>query len=241
MACVGLLVFLGNDVIGVVLASFAVVLYVVYGVIVAWSFTVFGERIAANFSAVPVGPGWLQAGIVYSGYNVAALPAVLFCLRHQTQRREAMVAGLLAGPIAMVPAVLLYVAMVGAYPQVQSQPVPLDYLLGQFEATWFQRLFQVLFFGILVKSGTALLHAMNERVAALYQARGRTMPRQLRPAISLAAMTFSVFAASAIGLVDLIAKGYGALTYVFLALLVVPVLTVGVWRISRPPAPGAGA
>lgn len=54
----------------------------------------------------------------------------------------------------------------------------------------------------------------SERVAALYQARGNTMPRSFRPAISITVMAFSVFAASAIGLADLIAKGYGALTLV---------------------------
>ena len=36
----------------------------------------------------------------------------------------------------------------------------------------------------------------------------------------------------AIGLVNLIAKGYGWLTYAFIAILIVPVLTVGVWRIT---------
>ena len=43
----------------------------------------------------------------------------------------------------------------------------------------------------------------------------------------------SVYAASAIGLVDLIAKGYGYLTYAFIAILIVPVLTVGLWRLLR--------
>jgi uncharacterized membrane protein YkvI len=46
-------------------------------------------------------------------------------------------------------------------------------------------------------------------------------------------MVISVYAASAIGLVDLIAKGYGYLTYAFILLLIVPVLTVGLWRLLR--------
>jgi uncharacterized membrane protein YkvI len=41
-----------------------------------------------------------------------------------------------------------------------------------------------------------------------------------------------VYAAGAIGLVDLIAKGYGWLTYAFIVLLIIPVLTIGVWRIT---------
>jgi uncharacterized membrane protein YkvI len=46
-------------------------------------------------------------------------------------------------------------------------------------------------------------------------------------------MVISVYAASSIGLVDLISKGYGYLTYAFIALLIVPVLTVGIWRLMR--------
>ncbi len=59
------------------------------------------------------------------------------------------------------------------------------------------------------------------------------MPRALRPALAVGIMIVSVYAASAIGLVDLIAKGYGYLTYAFIALLIVPVLTIGLWRLLR--------
>ena len=49
----------------------------------------------------------------------------------------------------------------------------------------------------------------------------------------VAIMVGSVYAASAVGLVDLIAKGYGYLTYAFIALLIIPVLTIGLWRLLR--------
>jgi uncharacterized membrane protein YkvI len=48
-------------------------------------------------------------------------------------------------------------------------------------------------------------------------------------------MLIAVYAAGAIGLINLIAKGYGYLTYAFIVLLIIPVLTIGVWRITRPP------
>jgi uncharacterized membrane protein YkvI len=58
----------------------------------------------------------------------------------------------------------------------------------------------------------------------------------LRPALAGIVMVVSVYAASAIGLVALIAKGYGILTYAFILLLIVPVLTIGVWKLFRSPA-----
>ncbi len=88
----------------------------------------------------------------------------------------------------------------------------------------------------LVDTGVAMLHAINERVAKVYEERQQPMPRAMRPAIAITVMVISVYAAGAIGLVDLIAKGYGWLTYAFIVLLIIPVLTIGVWRITRPGA-----
>ena len=41
------------------------------------------------------------------------------------------------------------------------------------------------------------------------------------------------------GLIDLIARGYGTLTWLFLAVFVVPVLTRGVWKVVRSTAESA--
>jgi uncharacterized membrane protein YkvI len=69
-------------------------------------------------------------------------------------------------------------------------------------------------------------------VAKVYQERQQPMPRTMRPAIAITVMVISVYAAGAIGLVTLIAQGYGWLTYAFIAILIIPVLTIGVWRIT---------
>jgi uncharacterized membrane protein YkvI len=208
-------------------------LYLVYIVFVVWSFFAFGERIEAAFAAVPVGDDWFKAGITYAGYNVATMPAVLFCIRHLTRRREAMVAGFLSGPLGMLPGVAFYVAMMGYHDQIADAALPSAFLLEKLGARWFEWAFQIAVLLTLVDTGVALLHAINERVAKTYEERRRPMPRVLRPIIAVTVMIVSVYAASAIGLVDLIAKGYGWLTYAFIAILIVPVLTIGVWRITR--------
>lgn len=235
MGVIAVLVFYGSALIEKVLAFFALLLYGLYAAIAAWGLSAFGEQISASFAGATAGSDWMLAGLRYASYNVAAVPAVFFCLRHQTRRREALIAGLLAGPIAMTPGVLLYLTMMAWYPQIGEQPVPLNYLLGQFNAPWFQHLFQLVMFGILIKTGTALMHSINERVARWIEAGGRRAPRGWRPALSLLVLAVSVFAASAVGLVSLIAKGYGFLTYVFIALLVAPVLTVGLYRVAKTP------
>ena len=54
-----------------------------------------------------------------------------------------------------------------------------------------------------------------------------------RLAIALALLVGCMFVADRFGLVALIATGYRALAYVLIAVYVVPVLTVGVWRLTR--------
>jgi uncharacterized membrane protein YkvI len=44
---------------------------------------------------------------------------------------------------------------------------------------------------------------------------------------------FSVVLADRIGIIDLIGKGYGALAWIFLIIFLIPLLTVGVWRIVK--------
>ena len=231
----GLILFFSSAAIERFLALSVGYLYLVYIVFVVWSMLTFGDRIEASFAAEPVGRRWFMAGVTYAGYNVATIPAVLFCIRHLSSRREAVVAGLLAGPLGMLPGVLFYIAMMGYHDEIGGVALPSAFLLAKLQAPWFEWAFQVAVLLTLVDTGVAVLHAINERVSKVYEERHRHMPRALRPALAAAVMVVSVYAASAVGLVALIAKGYGLLTYAFIVLLILPVLTVGVWRIRRRP------
>ncbi len=58
------------------------------------------------------------------------------------------------------------------------------------------------------------------------------MPRLARPSLAMGLLLAGTLLAG-VGLVDLIARGYGTLTWVFLLVYVVPVLTLGLWRITH--------
>ncbi len=229
----GLLLFYSSATIERFLTVSVGYLYLVYIVFVVWSIVVFGDRIEHALATEPLGDNWFKAGITYAGYNVATLPAVLFCIRHLTRPRETLIAGFLAGPLGMLPGVLFYIAMIGYHSELADVALPSAFLLGKLQAPWFELAFQFAVLLTLVDTGVALLHAINERVAKVYEEKSRPMPRALRPALAVGIMVVSVYAASAIGLVDLIAKGYGYLTYAFIALLIVPVLTIGLWKLLR--------
>ena len=238
MLAVGFLVFRGTATIERVLAAWSGVLYAIYVVFFVWAFVRFGPAIRNAFAADALGGPWAANGLRYAAYNLAVIPAVLFTARHLESRRDAVTAGLLAGPIAILPGLLFYLAMAAEYPDILARPVPANHMLEVLGSRAFQVVFQVVLFGTLIETGTGLIHAVNERVAAAYTDRGRAMPRGLRPAIAVACLLGATVLAR-VGLVALIARGYGTLTWLFLGIYVVPVLTWGVWRIARtaPPAP----
>jgi len=234
MLTVGVLAFGGSGIIEKVFSVWSFVLYGVYIVFFAWCFQRFGGAIAANLSVEPAGSRWVWEGVRYAGYNLAIIPATFSALRAHTNRRDALVAGALTGPIAMIPALLFTVAMVGEYPAILAERVPSNQILEVLGSRAFQVTFQLVLFGTLIETGTGLIHAVNERIAGLLRDRDRAMPEWVRPVVAVGFLALGTGVAR-FGLVGLIAKGYGTLTLAFIAVYVVPILTLGVWRIRRHP------
>ncbi|MEX1148034.1 MAG: hypothetical protein WEB93_06625 [Sphingomonadales bacterium] len=234
LAAVGVLTFFGSTLIERFMSVWSGLLYVTFLVLVIWCFVVFGDDIATNFSQSAAGTGWALDGLRYAGYNLAAVPAVFFCLRHIRARREALTAGALGGIIAMVPAVLLYVAMMAQYPAIATASIPSADLIAALDVAWFAIVFQVVLIGTFIQTGVGLVHAVNERVAASLEARARDLHPLMRPALACGLLGAALVLADRVGIIGLIASGYGLLTWGFIAVFIVPVLTIGAWRILRP-------
>ena len=225
-------------------AGWSLALYAVYAVFVALCLREFGSEIGQAFAddeADGTGLASAWAGIRYAGYNLAVITPVLATIRFHRTRKETLVAGALTGPVAMVPGLLFFLAMAGAYPTILDATVPANELLEALGSRTFQVIFQLILFGTLIETGAALIHGLNERIAGSRAERGGKLPFPIRlrvAAVPLAAAT----ALSGFGLTALIASGYGTLTLGFIAVYVVPVLTVGIWRLTagvRPDRPSA--
>jgi len=230
MLTVGVLVFYGSSLIEKFLSLWSILLYSAYIAFFIFCISVFGDKISANFAAIPIGEGWFKGGMEYSGYGLACMPAVLFCIRHLETRNQALTAGLLAGPIAMIPALLFFIVMCGYYPEIIDEPLPVNFLLTILDAPLFKIIFQIILFGTFIETGTALIHSLNERIAMSYAEKNTIMPRLLRPAVAVIILLIAGIMASTFGIVNLVANGYGTLTYAFIILLIFPLFTIGLWK-----------
>jgi uncharacterized membrane protein YkvI len=204
-------------------------LYAVYAVFVVVAFMRSSDRILANFAAPQVTAGWAIGGITYAGYNVVCAVVILPVLRHLTSRKDALVAGILAGPLAMLPAVLFYVCMVAYYPEISHATLPSDYLLMHLHAPLLHVVFQLMILAALLESGTGAVHAVNQRTAGVLSARGHALSTRGRLLLSAGVLILSIFVASRFGLVTLIARGYRGLAYLFIAVYILPLLVRSIW------------
>lgn len=230
---IGILVFYGTAIIEKALAGWSFVLYAVYAVLI-WSFlSEFGHKIPAVLATDDLSGPWVMGSVRYVALTATAVTMMLFCVRHMESRRDAFIAGALAGPLGMLPAIFFLLGMIASYPEILEAPVPSDYMMQQLDLGWLSVLFYIVVFGTFIETGTGMIHAINERIDHAFLERSIQMPRWLRPAIAMFLLFFAVVLADRIGIIDLIGKGYVALAWIFLAVFLVPLLTVGVWRISR--------
>lgn len=234
MVMIALLVFYGTSAVERFFAVWSVVLFGTYIAFMSWNLMQNGEQIAQNMAAIPIGSDWAKSGLAYSGYNMSIIPALLFCVRHLQKRSDAITAGVLGGPIAMLPAMLFFVAMIGQYDAIVAEgdngALPITVLLQSLDGGGiFVYLFPIVLFGTFIETGAALIHGLNERLDHTFQERGKRMPNWMRSAIAIATLVTAVVIADAIGLTTLIAKGYGTMTWGFLLVFVLPLLTYGSW------------
>ena len=235
MAAIAVATAFGNKSVERVFTWVSILLYGVYAVFVVFALSSFGNRISQTFaSAGGWNDGWLSGGLTYAGYNIIGAVVILPVTRHLTSDRDAIVAGIAAGPLAMLPAFLFFICMCAFVPAIAGEALPSDYLLARLDQPWFRYLFEIMIFAALLESGTGAVHAVNERISTVWHARTR---KQLNPrargAIALALLVVCMLIADRVGLVALIANGYRALAYVLIAVYVVPLLTVGLWKLWK--------
>jgi uncharacterized membrane protein YkvI len=232
MAAIALVTAYGTPSVERLFTYVSFLLYGVYALFVLLALTRFGERIAQGFATPASMHGWVMGGVTYASYNVVGAIVILPVLRHLTSTRDAVLAGVIAGPLAMLPALMFFSCMMAYYPQIGAATLPSDFLLQRLDLPLFRYLFQLMIFCALLESGAGAVHALNERIGNAWQRRrGTPLGRRARLGIALVTLAVCMLLAERFGLVTLIARGYRLLAWVFLLVYVLPLFTVGVARL----------
>lgn len=216
------------------------VAYIVFTVLVITSrHAQIGEVFAARDTSYVPGAGvWAAVGwgILYASYNLAAIPAGLFTLRRQTSRKEAVVSGVLGAAMMTIPWFLTYFAVLAFYPdpKVLGASVPWLTMLQTVSGNPLL----VVVFGIvvgwtLIETATGMIHALLERIDKGLSDAGKPY----MSGFSRGAVTVIIFLLATIfakfGIIDLIGMGYQAMSYGFILVYLVPLVTVGLYKVVR--------
>lgn len=230
LAAIGFLTFKGSGLIEKFLSSWSIVLYIIYGIFCIIALIKFSPVIQKNLTSVTLSSQWALGGFKYALYNMGIIPAVLFCLKHIKTRKEAISAGLIGGLTGILPGLFFYIAVVGHYPAVLPEEVPVVYVLQKLGFPLLLILFQIVLFGTLIETGTGFIHAVNERIQSALQARGKQLYAWQRPVIAVVLLLIGL-GISTFGLINLIAKGYGSISWGFFIIYIIPLLTLGLYKI----------
>ncbi len=234
--CIVLLVIKGTTAIETFLSYWSYLLYAVYAIFLIICFTQFGSDIKSQLTVVKeVNPGWAIGGAKYAFYNLGIIPAVLFATRDAESRKEAVSSGLIAGAIGILPAVLLFIAMSGLYTAgIASQEVPVHMVFDKLQMPWLEYTFQIVLLGTLIETGSGFIKAVSDRFELKYSSNNKPVPKGMREGVSIVCVLIGI-AISQFGLTGLIAKGYGTITWGFFVVFVIPMLTIGVYKIAKAP------
>jgi len=232
LLAIAFLVFKGTQVIEGVMSVWSFILYFVFVSIFVASMIAFGDRLDEGFAMTADSSGWFFSGFRYGSLSLSLVPAILFATTHIESRKDALLAGLLTGPIYTVPAVLFFIAMVPHFPAIVDRPVPINYVLELLDLRWLQLAFAVMLVGTFVETGSGMIHAVNERIAGVMEAAGKRLSGRNRALIAIGLLTLALLM-SRFGIIDLIEVGYDALAWSYMIILVLPLFTIGAWKMMQ--------
>ena len=233
LVAVVVLAYAGRRLVELTLTAGAVILTAVI-LAVAWqAWTQEGSAIVETFRSAPAIPGWPRSAFVFMLYNSALVPVLLYVAAPLASRREAFAAGALAGLAGVLPGLLFHLAFMSAYPEIIEQEIPTHWLLQRLGHPVLLTVYLCALCMTIIQTGVGVLHGVLERLDnAWRERRGVPLSRVQHSAIAGGAMLASLGLAQ-VGIVDLVARGYGTLAWGFLLVYTLPVLTLGVARIAR--------
>ncbi|MCI2058556.1 MAG: hypothetical protein LKJ80_05040 [Oscillibacter sp.] len=215
-----------------VFAFWSYVLYAVYILFFLVIFVKFGSQIGANLATGEIKAGWFTKGVSYASYNLGIVAALLYACSGCQNRKEAIVSGLMCGVIAVLPALFLLLALTAFYPAYIAEEVPVNLMFQKLNMPWLYYMFEIVLFGTLIETGMGFIKAVVDRIEVAYDHSSGTIPKWVRPGVTIGLMVVGL-AISAFGITAIILKGYGSLPLAYTVTLIIPLFTVGIYKIVK--------
>ncbi len=98
---------------------------------------------------------------------------------------------------------------------------------------WLKFLYLIVLFGTFIETGVGTIQGFVERLDGWWMDRtGETLSPKIH-ALVAGIMVALAGSLAQLGIVALIAEGYGTLAWGFLAVYIIPLTTIGIWRLFK--------
>ncbi|WP_227379941.1 YkvI family membrane protein [Haladaptatus halobius] len=181
----------------------------------------------------------MESALIYAGYSLIGFIPPLFLIDRMESRSEAVLSGVLSAFMLAIPLALSYLSLLAYYPneRVMGASVPWLAMLG---SPVLLVLYGVAIGWTLTESGVGFVHSITERIDEniresdyRFFATRDGLSAFERGSVGLLILLSAIWL-SRIGIISLVSEVYPILAVLFTAVLVLPLLTVGLYRLSNP-------
>lgn len=179
----------------------------------------------------PAGLSWLGPALIFSMYSAMIAAVILFSTTGITTRRDAVTSGAICGAAVMIPGFLFHISFLARADEIATVQVPVYWMIEQINAPLLMPVYLLAMFGTFLGTGLGFLQAVTERLDAWsIDARGRPLPRLAHVGVAVGGLLISA-GLGQFGIIALISQGYSTIGWGFLFVFIIPVLTIGVYKI----------
>ena len=236
LAIIGCLLFFGRGVVEKSLVIVSVLLFSAFGYYFYSVWAVNGNAIVEQLSVASISEGsWFLPAAQFAMYSATAVTIILFTARGIEKRIDALVSGSIAGILFVLPGVLFHISFLGNLDQIILEDVPIYWMIDQINSPGLMPIYLIAMFLTFLGTGLGFLQAVNERLDAWSTSRGgEPLGQWAHVGVGITGLLISA-GLGQFGIIALIAKGYGTISWGFLFVFIIPLLTIGVWKMVRAP------
>ena len=195
----------------------------------------FGSVFAADFSKVGFSnlPKAVTNVFVYAGFQCVTLPTLIACGTTMTNRKgcaKAMWISFAMNTVALCLSVIMLMSWQGYYSGVEGgTTIPTLTSCVAMDAPWLTVAYGICLVMCLISTGVTITYGFVSRFenAPIYRKIASRTTRNAISSVSIIAISMGI---SLLGLTNIIKYGYGYCGYLGVAVVVVPFLTVGVYK-----------
>lgn len=168
---------------------------------------------------------------IYSVVVTAYTPILLYASRDLQTRSEVLLAAVASGIAIMLPPLAMHTAYLSNFPVILDQAIPNAWIAAKIMPGWFSVLFLLILNLVILQTAVGILQGIVERVDAwALSARGSVLGRRSHALLS-ASVLLLCLGLSVFGVQRLLGWMYDISYWLFLFVLIIPLCTVGVYKI----------